>query len=249
MQIYPAIDIKNGQCVRLKQGMFHDVEVYSHTPSRVAAMWEQQGATFIHMVDLDGALAGHSVNEEVIKQIVSSVSVPVQLGGGIRTMKDIETILNFGVTRVILGTKAVQDPVFVKEAVRNFGSEKIVVGVDAKNGMVAIEGWAKVSNLHAVNLCLKMKEYGVKTISYTDISKDGMLQGPNVEHTKEISDVTGMDIIASGGISCMKDLERLYDAGITGAIVGKALYENRLNLKTAIEMFEKERKKHADTEE
>lgn len=240
MQLYPAIDIKNGQCVRLKQGMFHDVEVYSHTPARVAAMWEQQGASFIHLVDLDGALTGHSVNEEVIRNIVSSVKVPTQLGGGIRTMKDIETVLNYGVTRIILGTKAVQDPVFVKEAVRNFGSDKIVVGVDAKNGLVAIEGWAKISNLHAVNLCLKMKEYGIKTIAYTDISKDGMLQGPNVEHTKEISDVTGMEIIASGGISCMKDLERLYYAGIKGAIIGKALYENRLNLKTAIELYEKE---------
>lgn len=139
MQLYPAIDIKNGQCVRLKQGMFHDVEVYSNMPARVAAMWEQQGASFIHLVDLDGALVGHSVNEEVIKSIVSSVHVPTQLGGGIRTMKDIETILGYGVTRVILGTKAVQDPIFVKEAVENFGADKIVVGVDARNGMVAIE--------------------------------------------------------------------------------------------------------------
>lgn len=240
MQLYPAIDIKNGQCVRLKQGMFHDVEVYSNMPARVAAMWEQQGASFIHLVDLDGALVGHSVNEEVIKSIVSSVHVPTQLGGGIRTMKDIETILGYGVTRVILGTKAVQDPIFVKEAVENFGADKIVVGVDARNGMVAIEGWEKVSSLHAVNLCLKMKEYGIKTIAYTDILRDGMLQGPNMEHTKEISDVTGMEIIASGGVSSMKDLERLYYAGIKGAIIGKALYENQLNLKAAIDLFEKE---------
>lgn len=246
MQLYPAIDIKNGQCVRLKQGMFHDVEVYSNTPARVAAMWEQQGAGFIHLVDLDGALAGHSVNAEVIQSIVSSVKVPTQLGGGIRTMKDIETVLNYGISRVIIGTKAVQDPMFVKEAVDSFGADKIVVGVDAKNGMVAIEGWEKVSSLHAVNLCLKMKEYGVKTIAYTDISRDGMLQGPNVEHTKELSDVTGMEIIASGGISGIKDLERLYYAGIRGAIIGKALYENRLNLKTAIELYEKENRNDAD---
>lgn len=246
MQLYPAIDIKNGQCVRLKQGMFHDIEVYSNTPAKVAAMWEQQGASFIHLVDLDGALAGHSVNEEVIKNIVSSVKVPTQLGGGIRTMKDIETILGFGVSRVIIGTKAVQDPMFVKEAIDNFGADKIVVGVDAKNGMVAIEGWEKVSSLHAVNLCLKMKEYGVKTIAYTDISRDGMLQGPNVEHTKELSDVTGMEIIASGGVSSMSDLERLYYAGIKGAIIGKALYENRLNLKTAIDLYEKENIKNGN---
>lgn len=246
MQLYPAIDIKNGQCVRLKQGMFHDVEVYSNTPAKIATMWEQQGASFIHLVDLDGALAGHSVNEEVIKNIVSSVKVPTQLGGGIRTMKDIETVLGFGVSRVIIGTKAVQDPMFVKEAIDNFGADKIVVGVDAKNGMVAIEGWEKVSSLHAVNLCLKMKEYGVKTIAYTDISRDGMLQGPNVEHTKELTDVTGMEIIASGGVSSMTDLERLYYAGIKGAIIGKALYENRLNLKSAIDLYEKENIKNAD---
>lgn len=245
MQIYPAIDIKNGQCVRLKQGMFHDVEVYSHTPAKVAAMWEQQGAGFIHLVDLDGAMVGHVVNEDVIRDIVSAVTVPTQLGGGMRTMKDIETVLNYGVTRVIIGTKAVQDPIFVKEAVHNFGSDRIVVGVDAKNGLVAIEGWAKVSSLHAVNLCLKMKEYGIKTIAYTDITKDGMLQGPNIEYTKELSDVTGMEVIASGGVSGMKDLERLYYAGIRGAIIGKALYENRLNLKTAIELYEKENVKNA----
>lgn len=246
MQLYPAIDIKNGQCVRLKQGMFHDVEVYSNTPAKVAAMWEQQGASFIHLVDLDGALAGHSVNEDVIRNIVASVNVPTQLGGGIRTMKDIETVLGFGISRVIIGTKAVQDPMFVKEAVDNFGSDKIVVGVDAKNGMVAIEGWEKVSSLHAVNLCLKMKEYGVKTIAYTDISRDGMLQGPNVEHTRELTEVTGMEIIASGGVSGMSDLERLHNAGVKGAIIGKALYENRLNLKTAIELYEKENNKYAD---
>lgn len=246
MQLYPAIDIKNGQCVRLKQGMFHDVEVYSNTPAKVAAMWEQQGASFIHLVDLDGALEGHSVNEEVIRTIVSSVKVPTQLGGGIRTMKDIETVLGFGVSRVIIGTKAVQDPMFVKEAVEHFGADKIVVGVDAKNGMVAIEGWEKVSSLHAINLCLKMKEYGVKIIAYTDISRDGMLQGPNVEHTKELTDVTGMEIIASGGVSGMSDLEHLYHAGIKGAIIGKALYENRLNLKAAIELYEKENVKHGN---
>lgn len=241
MKIYPAIDIKNGQCVRLRQGMFHDVEVYSHIPSKVAALWESQGASYIHLVDLDGALAGHSVNEAVIKEILSVVSVPVQLGGGIRTVKDIETLLNMGISRVIIGTKAVQDPAFVKEVVTNFGSDKIVVGVDAKNGMVAIEGWEKVSNIHAANMCLQMRDVGIRTIAYTDITRDGMLKGPNVEYTKELADITEMEIIASGGVSCMKDLERLYESGIQGAIIGKALYENRLDLKTAIELFETEK--------
>ncbi|MCI9052083.1 MAG: 1-(5-phosphoribosyl)-5-[(5-phosphoribosylamino)methylideneamino]imidazole-4-carboxamide isomerase [Lachnospiraceae bacterium] len=239
MQLYPAIDIKNKQCVRLRQGMFHDVEVYSNTPVKVASLWEQQGASAIHLVDLDGVLVGHSVNLDVIKQIVQSVSLPAQVGGGIRTMKDIENLLNIGVSRVIIGTKAVQDSNFVKEAVKNFGSEKIVVGVDAKNGMVAIEGWEKVSNLHAVNFCLKMKDMGIKTIAYTDISKDGMLQGPNIEHTKELVDVTGIDIIASGGVSCMKDLENLYEINVQGAIIGKALYENCVDLKVAIQRYEK----------
>lgn len=239
MQLYPAIDIKNKQCVRLRQGMFHDVEVYSHTPAKVAALWQQQGASAIHLVDLDGALAGHSVNLDVIQEIVKSVSLPIQVGGGIRAMKDIEILLKMGVFRVIIGTKAVQDAGFVKEAIKNFGAEKIVVGVDAKNGMVAIEGWEKVSNLHAVNFCLRMKDIGIKTIAYTDISRDGMLQGPNIEHTKELVDVTGIDIIASGGVSCMNDLENLYKANVQGAIIGKALYENCVDLQVAIERYEK----------
>ena len=203
MQLYPAIDIRNGQCVRLRQGQFHNQEVYSSSPVKVAKQWETQGASFIHLVDLDGALHGHGVNEEVIKDIASSVSIPVQVGGGIRTIKDIENKLNIGVNRVIIGTKAVENPAFIKEAISNFGAERIVIGIDAKNGMVATEGWEKVSNYNAITLALNMKELGVKTIVYTDISKDGMLQGPNVECTKEMVDMTGLDIIASGGVSSL----------------------------------------------
>ncbi len=239
MQLYPAIDIKNGQCVRLRQGQFHDVEVYSNTPVKIAKLWEQMGATYIHLVDLDGALMGHSVNESIIKEIASSSSVPIQIGGGIRTIKDIETMLSLGITRVIIGTKAVENPAFIREAVNYFGAEKIVIGIDAKNGMVAIEGWEKVSNYNAVALAQQMKEMGVKTIVYTDISKDGMLQGPNVEHTKELVDFTGLEIIASGGVSSLKDLERVKETNVQGAIIGKALYENRIDLKEAIELFER----------
>ena len=240
MRLYPAIDIRNGQCVRLRQGQFHDVEVYSHVPANVAMQWEQKGASYIHIVDLDGALAGHSVNDEVMKEIIATVSVPVQVGGGIRTIQDVEHKLNLGVSRVIIGTKAVENPKLIKEMIMTFGADKIVIGIDAKNGMVAIEGWEKVSNYNAVSLALEMKEMGVSTIVYTDISKDGMLQGPNIEHTKEMVEATGLQIIASGGVSSMKDLEALHDIKVSGAIIGKALYERRIELEKATRLFEQE---------
>ena len=239
MKLFPAIDIKNGQCVRLRQGSFQDVLVYSESPLKIAKQWEACGASFIHIVDLDGALVGHSVNDEMIKGIVAEVNIPIQLGGGIRTIKDIESKLNLGIERVIIGTKAVKDPAFIKEAITTFGSRRIVIGIDAKDGMVAIEGWEKVSNFQAVNLALEMKKFGVKTIVYTDISKDGMLQGPNIAHTKEMADATGLDIIASGGVSSLKDLEMLDEINLYGAIIGKALYENKIDLKKAVNLFEK----------
>jgi len=239
MILFPAIDIKNGQCVRLRQGSFQDMLVYSEMPLKIAKQWEAAGASFIHIVDLDGALLGHSVNDEVISAIVSEVKIPVQVGGGIRTIKDIENKLNLGVERVIIGTKAVKDPAFIKEAINTFGADRIVIGIDAKDGMVAIEGWEIISSYQATALALEMKRYGVKTIVYTDITKDGMLQGPNITHTKEMVDITGLNIIASGGISSLKDLEMLSEVNVYGAIMGKALYENRIDLKTAINMFEK----------
>jgi phosphoribosylformimino-5-aminoimidazole carboxamide ribotide isomerase len=242
MLLFPAIDIKNGQCVRLRQGSFQDVLVYSDIPLKIAKQWEAAGASFIHIVDLDGALVGHSVNDEVIKTIVSEVKIPVQVGGGIRTIKDIENKLNLGVERVIIGTKAVKDPGFVRGAIAKFGAKRIVIGIDAKNGMVAIEGWEKVSEYTAITLALEMKKYGVKTIVYTDISKDGMLQGPNIVHTKELADATGLNIIASGGVSSLKDLEILAENEIYGAIIGKALYENKVDLRKAVDLFEKRSK-------
>lgn len=238
MQLYPAIDIKNGQCVRLRQGLFQETQIYSSNPVKVAMSFLEQGATYIHMVDLDGALMGYSVNEEIFKTVVKETGLPIQVGGGIRTIKDIENKLEAGISRIIIGTKAVENPAFVKEAVAAFGADKIVVGIDAKDGMVAIEGWERVSSISALDLALKMKDYGVKTIVYTDISKDGMLQGPNVEQTKAISDATGLDVIASGGVSSLKDLEMISLSGVHGAIIGKAIYENRVNLAKAIELFE-----------
>ena len=239
MQLYPAIDMKDGKCVRLKQGEFKEVTVYCDEPYLVARYFEEKGASFIHLVDLAGALMGHSVNEEAINQVVSSVSIPCELGGGIRTMEDIERVLSYGVSRVIIGTKAVKNPEFVKEAIERFGADRIVVGVDAKNGMVAIEGWGEVSDKTALSLCMSMKEMGVKSIVYTDISKDGMLMGPNVEMTKELTEKTGLEIIASGGVSGMADLDNLDAAGIKGAIIGKAIYENRIDIGEAVMKFEK----------
>lgn len=238
MQLYPAIDMKGGKCVRLTQGLFDKVTVYSDTPADMAKLWVSQGATYLHIVDLDGALMGHSVNDEAIAAIVNSVQVPIQLGGGIRSAKAVEHMLNLGITRCIIGTKAVERPELIKELIAQFGAEHIVVGVDARDGMVAIEGWGKISTLTALDLCLQMKEYGVAHIVYTDISKDGTLSGPNVAETKFLTERTGIDIIASGGVSCIEDLQNLYECGIQGAIIGKALYENKIQLPAAVNLFE-----------
>ena len=238
MQLYPAIDMKNGQCVRLRQGAFKDITIYSDAPEKVAAHWQGKGASFLHLVDLDGALAGYSVNEEVIRRIADTVSIPIEIGGGIRSGEAVERMLGLGVRRVIIGTKAVEHPEFLRDMVRTFGEEAIVAGVDAKDGMVAVEGWEKVSSLTASDLCLTMKEYGVRHIVYTDISRDGMLSGPNVEATRKLTEETGLDIIASGGVSCMEDLKCLHEAGIRGAIIGKALYENRIDLAEAVRLYE-----------
>lgn len=238
MQLYPAIDMKNGQCVRLRQGAFKDITIYSDAPEKVAAHWQEKGAAFLHLVDLDGALAGYSVNEEVIRRIADTVSIPIEIGGGIRSKEAVERMLDLGVRRVIIGTKAAEHPEFLRDMVRTFGEEAIVAGVDAKDGMVAVEGWEKVSSLTASDLCLTMKEYGVRHIVYTDISRDGMLSGPNVEATRKLTEETGLDIIASGGVSCMEDLKCLHEAGIRGAIIGKALYENRIDLAEAVRLYE-----------
>ena len=239
MKLYPAIDIKDGRCVRLCQGLFDQVKVYYDSPADVAAMWESQGASFLHLVDLDGALKGRSANADCIRQIVERIHIPTELGGGIRTLQDIEDVLQLGVYRAIIGTKAVEDPEMLREAVARFGAEHIAVGIDAKNGMVAVNGWEEVSQVSAMDLALKMKEMGVQTIIYTDISRDGMLTGPNVEATKLLSDATGLDVVASGGVSCMEDLRQIHRAGIHGAIMGKALYEHRIDLVEAVQEFER----------
>jgi len=238
MQLYPAIDMKGGKCVRLTQGLFDQVKVYSDTPADMARVWVGQGATYLHIVDLDGALAGYSVNGPAIRAIAEAVNVPIQLGGGIRSAGAVQYMLDLGITRCIIGTKAVQQPEFIGELIDRFGPERIVVGVDAKDGMVAVDGWERVSSITAGDLCMQMKDYGVRHIVYTDISRDGMLSGPNVEGARLLTEKTGLDVISSGGMSCMEDLQRLSDQGIKGAIIGKALYENRISLPEAVAKFQ-----------
>ena len=235
MRIYPAIDIKDGNCVRLLQGKFSDLTVYGDNPAEMAKKWESLGGEYIHVVDLDGALKGHGVNAEIIRQICESVSVPVQTGGGIRTMEDIEAKLSCGISRVIIGTKAVSNPDFVIEAVKKYG-DKIVIGIDAKDGMVAVEGWEKTSDFTALEFAKKMVDLGVKTIVYTDIATDGTLAGPNVEAMREMAATVDADIIASGGIGNIEHIKALKDTGVEGVIVGKALYTDNVDLSEAIKI-------------
>lgn len=236
MQIYPAIDIKDGKAVRLTQGRFDDVTVFYDDPADAAKQWIDAGASYIHMVDLDGARYGRSFITDVIKAIRAKYDVPIQTGGGVRSLDDVAERISAGVSRVIIGTAAVKDPELVKEAVRLYG-DRIAVGVDAKNGFVAVSGWEEVSDVSAAELCLKMKGYGVKTVIYTDISKDGMMSGPNTASTKELIERTGLDIIASGGISSMEDIQNVADIGSAGVIIGRALYNGTLDLKEVIDRF------------
>ncbi len=233
MKIYPAIDIKDGKCVRLLRGSFQDVTVYGDNPAEMAKKWEALGGEYIHVVDLDGALKGHGVNAEAIKEICDAVKVPVQTGGGIRTMADIEAKLGCGISRVIIGTKAVSDMEFVKEAVAKYG-DKIVIGIDAKDGMVAIEGWEKTSEYKAVEFAQRMQEIGVRTIIYTDIATDGTLMGPNIKAMAEMVENTNMDIIASGGIGTLEHIKSLIPTGVEGVITGRALYAESIKLDEAI---------------
>ena len=237
MVIYPAIDIKDGKCVRLKQGAFDEVTVYNEDPAAQAVIWREKGAEYIHVIDLDGARYGCGYNNSAIVRIIAAAKLPVQVGGGIRTVKDIEDKLSMGAARVILGTAAVTDISLLEAAVKRFGSRHIIAGIDVKDGFVAISGWEDTTKQTALELCLKVKGIGVKTVNYTDISKDGMMQGPNVESTKWLLDETGMDIIASGGISSMDDLRRVYETGVSGAIIGKALYTGDIKLDEAVRKF------------
>lgn len=230
MLVIPAIDIKGGQCVRLQQGKFENETVYFSDPVKTAQLWRIENAKILHLVDLDGALSGTRDNLPVIEKIVKNIDIPVQVGGGIRTLEDIRSYLNSGVCRVIIGTAAVKNPDLVRQAIEEFGPRAIIVGIDASNGKVAIKGWTETSALDAVELALQMKEYGLQRIIFTDISKDGMLQGPNLDATKDMAVRSGIKITASGGVSGFKDLlalKELVSFGVDSVIVGKALYENK----------------------
>lgn len=235
MIIFPAMDLRNGNCVRLYQGEFSTSQVVGENPIDIAIDFKNQGAEYIHMVDLDGALKGDIANLDVIKGVIKETGLPIQLGGGIRNINTIEKLIEEGVSRVILGTAALNNPPMVKEAVKNFG-EKIAVGIDAKDGYVAIEGWIKVSKVQYIDFAKTMEDIGVKTIIFTDISRDGTLTGPNLEATGMLNEQVSCDIIASGGMKSIEDIKKLTDMNMYGAIIGKALYSKSINLKEAIDL-------------
>lgn len=234
MIIFPAIDILKGKCVRLIQGDYNQEKVYGDSPVAMAKKWEEKGAAYIHIVDLDGAKSGDSINKSVIKEIAENVNIPVQVGGGIRSLDVISFYLNSGVSRVIIGTAAIQDPEFLKEAVEQYG-EKIAVSLDARNGFVATDGWTDTSEVKAIDLVKELEQIGVKTIVYTDIAKDGMLQGPNLEEQRAINEATSMDVIASGGVTTKEDVDNLQTLAMYGTIIGKALYDGKLDFETVVE--------------
>ncbi|MEI3613115.1 1-(5-phosphoribosyl)-5-[(5-phosphoribosylamino)methylideneamino]imidazole-4-carboxamide isomerase [Pseudogracilibacillus sp. SO30301A] len=234
MIIFPAIDILNGQCVRLIQGDYNREKVYSNSPVDMAKQWEEKGAEFIHIVDLNGAKTGESINKAVIIEIANTVSIPVQVGGGIRSIDTMKDYLENGVNRVIIGTAAINNQAFLQESVKRFG-EQIVVSIDAKNGFVATDGWTDTSDVSALDLIKKLEEIGVKTIVYTDIAKDGMLQGPNLTEQQTINEATKMDVIASGGVTTKEDVANLQNLNMYGAIIGKALYDGKLEFVSLME--------------
>ena len=236
MLILPAIDLRGGNCVRLVKGDFKQETIYSEHPEEIALRWEGEGAEFLHVVDLDGALAGEPQNMDAIKRILQAVSIPVEVGGGIRSMESIDRLLSIGVSRVILGSVAVHKEELVQEACSSYGN-RIVVGIDAKKGIVATDGWEKSGDISAVELAKKLGTFGLKTIIYTDISRDGTLSGVNVTETAHLARASGIKVIASGGVKSISDIEELKKRecdGIIGVIVGKSIYEGTLSLTEAI---------------
>ena len=236
MIILPAIDLKDGRCVRLEQGLMDKDTVYHDDPAAQARIWQEQGGEYLHIVDLDGAFAGVPRNREAIKAIVAAIAIPAELGGGIRDLATIEAYLELGIERVILGTVAKENPALVQEACRLFPG-RIVVGIDAKDGLVAIRGWADVTEKKASELAVEMEGFGVAAIIYTDIARDGMMQGPNIEATKALAESISIPVIASGGVSSLADIRNLLAieaSGVSGVITGKAIYTGALDLRAAV---------------
>ncbi|MBW1678889.1 MAG: 1-(5-phosphoribosyl)-5-[(5-phosphoribosylamino)methylideneamino]imidazole-4-carboxamide isomerase [Deltaproteobacteria bacterium] len=241
MLIIPAIDLKNGKCVRLEQGEMRKETVFSHHPPEIARNWEALGAEMLHLVDLDGAFSGAPQNKEVIQEIRQAINIPIQLGGGIRTLKTIDLYLKMGIDRVILGTIAYQHKKFLSEACSIFPSQ-IVVGIDARDGKVAIKGWAEQTHLSAIDLARRCEKEGVAAIIYTDIKRDGMLTGVNLSATRMVAQTVSIPVIASGGVATLKDIVNimpLAEDGVMGVITGRALYEGTIDLAEALQVVKK----------
>lgn len=232
MILYPAIDMLDGQAVRLRQGERNAATVYGD-PVAMALAWRAQGAQWLHLVDLTAAFEGQTRHLPLIREVVEAFDGPVELGGGLRAMADIDLRMEAGVSRVIIGTAAAENPALVAEVCKRYPG-RIAVGIDAKNGLVATRGWVESAGMTAVELALRMRDMGVTTVIYTDVSRDGMMQGPNVEATRALIDTTGLDVIGSGGVSAIGDLLRFREAGCAGAILGKALYEKAFTLADAL---------------
>lgn len=235
MVILPAVDIMDGKPVRLYKGDFSTAHLVAEGALKTALDFEKTGAEWIHMVDLDGSLMKKRVNEKIFLSVAENTALKVEVGGGIRTMQDIDFYMSSGISRVILGSVALKDPELVKKAVNAYG-DKIAVGIDAKNGYAAAEGWTQTSDIYFTDLAKKMEQCGVKTIIYTDISKDGTLSGPNLEQLDEINNAVSCDIIASGGVTDIDDIKALKSLGLYGAICGKSIYSGSLDLKQALEV-------------
>ena len=238
MLIIPAIDIKSGKCVRLFQGRMDKETVYSDDPVSVAKRWEDEGAEFLHIVDLDGAVSGVPKNKEIIESIIKSVKIPLEVGGGVRNIETIKEYFSIGAKKVIIGTVAWENPILISEVCKMF-PERIIVGIDAKNGNVAVRGWEDVTETSASTLAKRFEGMGISGIIYTDISRDGTLSGPNIDSIKSFAKSISIPVIASGGVSDINDIKnimKLKKHGVTGVIVGKALYSGAVNLKEAIKL-------------
>ncbi len=238
LTLYPAIDLKDGVCVRLKRGDMDEATIYETDPAKQAQKFQEAGSRWLHVVDLNGAFAGKPVNKEAVANILKAATVPVQLGGGIRDMAGIETWLAAGISRVILGSAAVKNPILVHQACKSFPG-RIAVGIDARDGFVATEGWAQTSTLPAADLAQRFQDAGVAAIIYTDIARDGMLSGLNLDQTTALAENLGIPVIASGGVGSLDDLHALRRAaaaapGIAGVIVGRALYDGRIDIESAL---------------
>ncbi len=239
MLILPAIDLRGGQCVRLRQGDYAQETVFDADPVAVARRWVELGATYLHLVDLDGAREGRPVNGAVIRRIARAAGVPCQLGGGLRREEHVAEALSWGVERVILGTRALQDPAWCERLTRTYPG-KIVLGIDARDGMVATDGWLNVSTRSALELARQCSAWPLAGLVYTDISRDGMLEGPNVEATAQLAAAVPLPVIASGGVTSLDDVRRLARLRLAGCIIGRALYEGRLHLSDVLALVRKE---------